>query len=275
MITSIVLSKDRACQLQLTLDSIFANLPDCFSINVLYEYSSSDFKEGYEKLIKEWPIDYRVNFVKQNNFKENVLELCNEGHSYICFFTDDDIVYSRIKEFDVDSLFNTHDLGCFSLRLGRNTYMQDPYRKIGVVFPEQGYLSGDMVFWDFTTVNNSPYGKDTNFGYPLSLDGHIFKKEVVVPWMSEIEYDQPNALEARLQKKNDEMPVNMGCFVDSRVVNTPLNLVGSSENMAGEFFGQSLKELNDMYLEGKRIDLSKMDFSNVIGCHQEIELKWL
>ena len=64
----------------------------------------------------------------------------------------------------------------------------------------------------------------------------------------------------------------MCSFKESVLVNTPINIVGSSENQSGEFYGMSLKELNDKYIDGKRINIDKMDFSNIVGCHQEVEL---
>ena len=66
------------------------------------------------------------------------------------------------------------------------------------------------------------------------------------------------------------MKPNMSCLYDSSVVNTPLNLAGSSQNRAGEQFGISLEELNNIYVDGLRISLEDMDFSNIISCHQEL-----
>ena len=66
----------------------------------------------------------------------------------------------------------------------------------------------------------------------------------------------------------------MSCPIESVVVNSPINLVGSSQNSAGLKYGVPLEELNDMFLSGRAIDLDSMDFSNVRGCHQEIEYKF-
>ena len=46
------------------------------------------------------------------------------------------------------------------------------------------------------------------------------------------------------------MPKFMSCPIESVVVNSPINLVGSSQNSAGLKYGVPLEELNDMFLSG-------------------------
>ena len=36
-----------------------------------------------------------------------------------------------------------------------------------------------------------------------------------------------------------------------------------------------LKEFNDNYLDGKRIDLHNIDFSDIKGCHQELRMEMI
>ena len=55
MISTIVFSKDRACQLDFLLTSLIQNDNGLFDINVLYRHSNDKFKTGYEKLIKKYP----------------------------------------------------------------------------------------------------------------------------------------------------------------------------------------------------------------------------
>jgi hypothetical protein len=62
----------------------------------------------------------------------------------------------------------------------------------------------------------------------------------------------------------------MASFPESVLVNTPNNIV----NTNGLTHKSDVKELNKNYLNGSVIDLESMDFSNIIGCHQEIEFKY-
>ena len=54
MINGLVLSKNRASQLRLLLESIKLNANNFFSeINIVYTFSDEKYKEGYEKLKSE------------------------------------------------------------------------------------------------------------------------------------------------------------------------------------------------------------------------------
>jgi hypothetical protein len=71
------------------------------------------------------------------------------------------------------------------------------------------------------------------------------------------------------------IPAMMAAFEQSVVINTPLNRVQETcLNRAGETFGQSAEEMNKLYLDGNRLDFKSIDFSNIIGCHQELKINW-
>ena len=73
-------------------------------------------------------------------------------------------------------------------------------------------------------------------------------------------FDTPNAFEGGIFAKGWEIetnPTGMACLKNSVVVNTPLNLVGSSENMSGQVFGVSLEELNQKFLQVHTIVILK------------------
>ena len=69
----IIFSKDRACQLDLLLRSMWSHIDsfDLYHIKVLYTYSNSLFYEGYRELIEreEFP---SVFFKHETNFKDDV-----------------------------------------------------------------------------------------------------------------------------------------------------------------------------------------------------------
>jgi len=277
MITSIIFSKDRAAQLGLMLESARKNLPEFFDLCVVYTGSSDEYEAGYEKLITELPDSRQVSFIKQNIFKEDVEALLSDGRQVACMFTDDDIVYEkcRFTYNEASRILDELHMCCISLRLGENTTIQDPYAGTNTYMPSvtqrlDDFFDLERAFvWDARAIPNH-----LNFGYPMSVDGHIFNTKTLLDIMQDMEYDNPNQLEAQISNKTEEVPPLMACFNKSKVVNTPLNLVGSSENNAGKWYGESLQEMNEKFLNNYKIDMSSMDFSNIIGCHQEIELKW-
>lgn len=266
MINAIIFSKDRAAQLRLLIYSILKNSPHTFNLNVIYTYSNENFKNGYEKVMGEF--SSVCNFVKQtDNFKEDVLNLLNSDKEYSCFFTDDDIIY---KSFDVnkviDSIESDEDVFCFSLRLGVNTNFCYAMNTPNVF---RDYDNNDGILkWDWSVHY-------LDFGYPLSVDGHIFKTKDIFKLTRKVAFTNPNTYEASLQMF-DNFPKNkMTSFENSVLVNTPNNIVNTTfANRNALTHGASVETLNKDYLEGKIIDLESMDFSDIKGCHQEIEFKY-
>jgi hypothetical protein len=114
-----------------------------------------------------------------------------------------------------------------------------------------------------------------DFGYPLSVDGHIFKTKDILKLTKKVGFTNPNTFEAALQIFESFPKNKMTSFPESVLVNTPNNIVNTSfANRNGLTHGADVRELNKNYLNGSVIDLESMDFSNVIGCHQEIEFKY-
>jgi len=265
MINAIIFSKDRGAQLRLLIHSIQKNAPSAFKLNVIYKYSNDSYKEGFEKVKAEF--GHICNFVEQTaDFKQDVLGLLNSESEYSCFFTDDDIIY---KPFDynkaIDTLKSDDDIFCFSLRLGENTTFCYAMNTPNVLKNHE--INGDIMKWQW----NVHY---LDFGYPLSVDGHIFKTKDITKLTRNVSFTNPNTYEAALQAFDNFPKEKMASFVKNVLVNTPNNMVNTTfNNRNGLTHAASVKELNDMLLEGKVIDLESMDFSNIIGCHQEIEFK--
>jgi hypothetical protein len=269
----IILSKDRAAQLDLCLEALYKHNKGVFdTVSVIYTSSTPEFTEGYNKVQSYYP---DVSWIQQTNYKKNVLtELDSPIHALASFLTDDDIFY---RDMEVDqNYFNqlfadVPDLACFSLRLGLNTVVQDPYNNIPTVPPTSGFAESDgKVYWKWRDVPNY-----MNFGYPLSVDGHIFRVDDLWNVHHDLEFNNPNQQEVSIQRKNDTLPGLMGCFKQSVVINTPLNRVQDTcMNRAGELFGCPANVMNARYLAGEKLDLSSIDFSNIVGCHQELEIKW-
>ena len=115
-----------------------------------------------------------------------------------------------------------------------------------------------------------------DFGYPLSVDGHVFRTKDIMKLSKALNFANPNTYEAALQVY-DTFPRNMmESYKHSKLVGIPVNVVQNVyPNKKGEKFGISAKELNDKFLADQFVDINKMDFSDIIGCHQEIEYKFL
>lgn len=67
----------------------------------------------------------------------------------------------------------------------------------------------------------------------------------------------------------------MASFKESVLVNSPSNIVNDTHpNLNGNKFNYTQQELNEKFLRGLNIDLDSIDFSKIIGAHQELEFKF-
>lgn len=74
MINGLILSKNRASQLRLLLESIKINAEGFFNeIKIIYTSSDDDYAKGYEKLISEKILD-NIVWEKETNFVQNFLD---------------------------------------------------------------------------------------------------------------------------------------------------------------------------------------------------------
>jgi len=290
MITSIIFSKDRALQLDLTLRTINKNLELCDDVVVIYKTSEQRYKESYENLKAEHP---NVLFCEQSHslFVDILAVISGVMSDYVCFFTDDNIVYRKvdITKDDVNNLFNlvgAHGerigCSCLSLRLGVNIKKRD----FGSGFVDELipplYSMPPFFVWGFTGLPPGGY-----WSYPLSVDGHILQKETILRFCIELEalskyYEQrnsdpwrqtPNEFEAKLQRFFFDLPSSMATLENSCVVNSPNNRVQNHiPNRCGNNFGYTAVELDNYYKSGKRLNVDKINFDNIVCPHQEIDI---
>lgn len=267
------MSKDRPAQAHLCIESIKKNDGGLFdNLSVIYTYSNGKHREGYEALKAAFPT---VTFIDQENYYEDVKSLVDVRYAFTAFFTDDDIMFTTITKSseEIKNLFDDYEdvLGCFSLRLGLNTVIQDPYVKSYTSPPSSGlHNKNGFVFWRWSDC--PPY---MNFGYPMSVDGHIFRTNELNEVLNQCKFTNPNQQEIAMTGKADMVKPLMACFEHSVLVNTPINRVQQTcMNRAGETCGQNPDEMTDKYLAGYKLDINSIQFP-IIGCHQELELAWI
>lgn len=268
MIQAIVFSYNRAMQLHALLESIDKNAYNLFDyITISYNYSNDDYKEGYswlseEGFADEWESHKKV--VHTTKFRDHLLSLIDVDYPYTALLCDDSIVYDKMDRDDVlgimDSVFT------FSPRLGLNVvecYTHNCENNLG------NYVDmGDTIKWKWRQ-------EKLDFGYPLTIDGNIYKTIDILNLLNKISVTSPPRLEGELNKFKKHIDGNwMGSYKTNRLVSIPVNKVQTDypDNRVGEKFAVSAKELNDKYLDGYTVNLDKMDFSNITGSHQELNL---
>ena len=259
----IIFSKNRACQLHLLLESIERNSNSLFdTITVVYLFTNKDYENGYKKLIDNFK---NVVFTIETSFYENILHSIDYNLPYTTFMVDDNVLYSPIPSTQKEILDEvTDDVCCFSLRLGVNcTYSHPANLHYKINQPE---IHDDFVIVDFRNQRG-------DFGYPLSVDGHIFKTKFIKNILSNMgNFMNPNFLEGGLQRFLGNIPNKMTFFKTSCLVGIPANIVNETHpNRKGVVFPFSVEELNSKYINNKIIDFNSMDFNGINGPHKEIK----
>jgi hypothetical protein len=258
MITSVIFSKNRACQLDLLLRSIkkYWDNYQKERFKVIYHYDKK-FKKGYDILIKRFPW---VEFKERTEFKQDLIS-CLDDNEYFTMFTDDDFFKEVfITHSDkMDMLFLDASILCLSLRMGKN--ITGHYIKGKSKQPE--FDEENRWFWR---------GQEIDWAYPMSVGGgHIFRTSDISPCIRNYDYNEVWNLETGLMKQPINRP-KMVCYDTSKVFDNPCNSVSTEIiNKCGNI---TAKELNDNYLAGKQIDLNKYhNFKNTM-VHQIMEVSY-
>lgn len=253
MINSIVFSYNRAPQLRLFLESVAKNATGIFKINILYKAGDKNFESGYEKLKAE-NILPDINWVKETSFKEDLLGLF-DSTEHICFFRDD-IIYDSFTYESVIEPFKNEDIFCFSLKLGENTMQCYDTKAKNILYGQE--YSGDYMVWDWTKHY-------WDFGCPLSVNGHIFRTKDIFKMFKKMVFDTPSSLEESFYEDSNKFSETfprhlMTSFKSSHSVNIPPVLIA--------------EDLNKKMLSDEFIDFESIDFSEIVGCQQELDFKF-
>ena len=271
LLNGIIFSKDRPMQLHLLLESILLNFNvEDYTLNILYKASNDEYNRGYNMIRDLYP---QFNFKKEESFKSDLVSLFNDS-KYTVFFTDDDIIYKSFKlnNDELHNIFMITKATCFSLSLGLNTvnsYKTKKLNKLNNYNTHNFYCDVDLIepviSWKVSDGTN-------DYSYPMSLDGHIFNTEYIKNLCEILEYSNPNLFEVFLSNfSRNEMII--ASYKDSKLVNSPINRVQETfQNLSGMKYMYSVEDLNEMYLDGVLIDLQRMNFNEIDGCHQEIRL---
>jgi len=275
MINAIILSKDKACQLDLLIQSISKSCKNIFNIKVIYEASNNSFELGYDKLKEKlyyknrFGLDFPIRWYerKNKNLSQDILNTLDHSVDLTCLLNDENIFFSNFGSYkSLVNLFRKEPLASLSLRIGDNTVIQNPYSpdKYFIDKPENFSLIGDkFIGWDAALVK--PF---TNFGMPFSHNGHIYTTKLISHVLSLTEIDEIESLEKSIQQNlysggfAAAVPPFMACLKSSVLVTNSATALSDSEDF-DQKFDTSLFSVNERYLHGYEIDYDFFNFSNI------------
>jgi hypothetical protein len=292
-------------QVDATLRSFFVHChdPENVMMSVLYTCSTSQHEKQYTQLIQEWKIKPQVRFIKEHNFRKDLLNILNPYHNHflrnlayrllliediritrriqpylslpytnesVMFLVDDSIFTSGFNVTKISSALsaNPNALG-FSLRLGKNvtySYMlrQDQKQPIFLDL-------GDNI-QKFNWVDS-----EKDFNYPLEVSSSIYRTIDIIKSIIGSHFSNPNFLEGVMnvnKNKFSSSHPNLLCYTNSVAFCNPINIVQSAslENRQGEQFKYSSTELADLFDKGKRINIDPYTHYLTNSCHTELKL---
>jgi hypothetical protein len=261
VISCLVFSRNRPMQLDALLRSIETHAQALYGeTTVLYRSDSPMHALAYLDCLKAHP---RVESQRQSSsFELDLREWFDRSSGdWIGFHCDDDLFYRSPL---VEPLPAADEL-CYALRLGKNTTFCHP---LGVEqqVPTALEVCGAPWFWP---------AADHDFGYPFSLDGHIYRRSSIGALLAELRFDSPNDFEHRgqLLMREPGWPKLIHAPYRSCVVSVPANRVNDGyANPCSDNPDWQPANLTVRFLAGERIWPERMDFSDVHGAHQEIPL---
>jgi len=259
-LSAIVFSKDRPLQLSSLLHSMEYYCSNVAKINILYHTSSKAYEIAYAHLRDRFPW---AAFQNEVHFRTDLIRLLKAIPSRIVFFLVDDIIFTDF--FDATILAN---LDCkkhiLSLRLHPGitySYMTHREQEPPPLVP----FSNDLL--TFSWNNNS-----VDWGYPLSVDGHVFEKKRILKLIQKCDFKAPNSLEASLQAFTAQLKSKTHgiCFGIPKIINFPVNKVQSEfANRAGE---RNPEDLLELFLQGYEIDFRHYEKCAYNSVHVDTEL---
>ena len=178
----LILSKNRAAQLDLLLRSMKLHGWPMESVTVVYAWTTPEFAAGYEKLISAWP---SLRWKKQDHFRNDVMEAwLDTVETHTALLVDDDVCLAPLDMAEMTKAMACEDVLTYSPRLGMNV----------VECYSWNISTGNPLKQSFPWAN---YGGD--LCYPGSLDGNIFRTEDLAG-MRELPWSNPTNLESALMQ---------------------------------------------------------------------------
>lgn len=265
----VIYSKDRACQLDALLRSLKKNFKEYSDSNVSVIYATSHVSHdlAYDELFRFHP---EVRSVWEDPREESSFKLCtlnalDSKQAFTMFLVDDILFKHPFSETDdqLVRLIMDKKVLCTSLRLDKNIshcYATNSSQKV----PQE-------ETWNWRLAEG-------DWGYPMSLDGNVYKTSVISKIVRSLKFDHPNVMEgvmASYASVEQFLPPKMTCYYEaSRLLNVPANRVQEvAKNRVEDSY--TAQELKLKFLNREIIDISGLDKVQNTSCHWPLTLSFV
>lgn len=237
-ITTIIFSKNRACQLELLLRKL------TLSATIIYTHDD-EFIAGYNKLMEMYP---SILFIPQYNLREQIEVMLSEAEEYILFLLDDDVMINPFDEncTEFEEFKTNENIICLNLR------MCPRYR-----YKDRPILENNTWEWfHYRYKRHSRY--TTDWGYPMSTSSHIFRTSDIFNILQNDK--RPMSIPHHLERAMNQQPVFrrylMKCFNEAKLISVMANQVQSEYPYPNQ--GVSPLYLEQEFLKGRRLSFENV-----------------
>ncbi|QNF34986.1 hypothetical protein HUW51_20510 [Adhaeribacter swui] len=265
----IIFSKDRAMQLYALLESIIYNFSEPIKTHILYRSSSDQQEKSYQE-VRKCVAGHNFNFVKEQSFRQDLIQLIQNIKSTKIFFLVDDIVFTEPLNIRDFVSINTNQYVA-SLRLGKHLnfcYTLQKEQPLPLFFQEkEAGIADDKIYWNWDEGT-------LDWHYPLSVDGHLFSTFEIKSMLPLMNFKAPNSLEEEMQTFAPLYLKRKGvAYWKAKILNIPCNKVQEENNniSAEEDVAYFLKKWN----EGYQIDFLKLQHFVNTSVHQYVALEYV
>lgn len=262
-VKGVIFSKDRPMQLFALLRSYYENVTPPSALIVLYNASGKKYEKAYIELANYF-IQYDIEFVKEADFKNDLVSIVEKVKNEKIFFLVDDILFIRKVDMNDYINCNSHNV-IASLRLGKNLsrcYTSSVKQPLPEFLAENSPQNKMKWKW-----SNGHY----DWNYPLSVDGNLFLTDEIEILLKICEYKAPNSLEKNMQWFKSMFIGRYGiCYKESVIVNIPFNKVQNENiNISSNIRPEKMLKY---WEEGYEIDIKKYFGIHTVSAHQEMPL---
>lgn len=252
-------------QLYALLESIDQYISGITSTHIIVRADSNRYKIAYHIVQNkfEW-----ANFVYQDNqpydFKELVLASAfnNSKSEYVLFAVDDIIVKDYVDLIGCVDLLEKYQTYNLLLRLGKNiNYCYS--MNIDTPMPVVTEVEKGVYRYKFSS------GKG-DWAYPNNVDMSVYRKKDIYNNLASSDWTNPNQMEGVWAAKSN-LNQNGLFFELSKIINIPLNIVGSFKNNR-HMNSYSEIQLLDKFEQGFKINIQYFDKIVNRSAHEEHEI---
>lgn len=258
-VAGIVFSMDRPMQLFALLESYYRLNSTPERLYILYKASTHCFEKGYNEVVESFK-DKDLVFIKETNFRDDLLEVLSEIDSEFIFFLVDDIIFTRSYSLNDFLCLENRNKYILSLRLGENLdycYTRQQPQKLPKFKGVAGFRS-----WNWSEGEH-------DWNYIFSVDGHVYNRFEILEMSRHVFFKAPNSYESSMNLFRFLLRKKEGlCYQSSVLVNACINRVQNEvSNISG---GVTALEMQKLWSSNQKIDISSFNNLNNRSAHVEI-----